>query len=248
MREPLVAGNWKMNGSRESIVALMSGMLDEGPFDCEVAVFPPHVFLEMVKRLIGEGAIRLGAQNADWHESGAYTGETSMAMLSDMGCRYCLIGHSERRTLYGETDDVVAAKFAACLAASLTPVLCVGETLAERDDDRTVHVVERQLKAVIDESGIAGIGKAVIAYEPVWAIGTGRSATPGEAEEVHAEIRAILAGYSARISEETLILYGGSVNGENARGLLAMDNIDGALVGGASLKAAEFATICKAAA
>ncbi len=222
-------------------------MLEEGPFDCQVAVFPPYVFLELVKRLLDGTVIGLGAQNTDWHGEGAFTGEVSTGMLADVGCRYCLVGHSERRTLFGETDDLVAAKFAAALASGLTPVLCVGETLEEREADMTVHVVERQLKAVIEESGIAGIGDAVIAYEPVWAIGTGHSATPEQAEEVHAAIRGILASHNARISEETLILYGGSVNAGNAVSLLSMGDIDGALVGGASLKAAEFAAICEAA-
>ena len=247
MRVPLIAGNWKMNGSRKSIDELIGALVDIGPLESEVAVFPPHVFLEQVKRLVDGSSIKLGAQNVDWHESGAYTGEVSAAMLVDVGCDYCIVGHSERRRLFGESDQVVAQKFAACIAWSLTPVLCIGETLEERRAGITMEVVERQLRAVIDEVGISGLANGVIAYEPVWAIGTGESATPEQAEFVHAGVRAMVAGMDEQVSVNLRILYGGSVNGKNAADLLSKTNIDGALVGGASLKAAEFASICEAA-
>jgi len=245
VRNKLVAGNWKMHGSRASVKELVRGLIDAGPFDCQVAVFPPHVFLEQVKQLIADSPIGLGAQNVDWHAHGAFTGETSAPMLKDVGCEYCIVGHSERRSLFGETDDVVADKFAACIEWELTPVLCVGETLAERRADRTAEVVSRQLRAVIDRVGVGSLAHAVIAYEPVWAIGTGESALPEQAEAVHVALREMVAREDANISRNIQILYGGSVNGENAASLLTRENIDGALVGGASLKAEEFASICK---
>ena len=247
MKLPLIAGNWKMNGSRQMVRALVGGLLEGGRFDCEVAVFPPHVYLAAVGKLLAGSAVSLGAQNADWHESGAFTGETSVSMLLDVGCKYCLVGHSERRHLFGESDELVARKFAACIEQSLTPVLCVGETLDERRSGTTLAVVQRQVEAVLAVAGMAGLAKGLIAYEPVWAIGTGESATPEQAEEVHAGLRALLADKDARVAADMRILYGGSVNGSNASGLLVKDNIDGALVGGASLKADEFRAICDAA-
>lgn len=246
MRTPLIAGNWKMNGSHATIRELVQGVIGAGPYECEVAVFPPSVYLDQVKRLVEGSVIRVGAQNADWHESGAYTGEVSLSMLADIGCHYCIVGHSERRHLFGESDETVAEKFAACLSHGVKPVLCVGETLDERRAGSTMTVVRRQVEAVLGRVGLAGLGSGMVAYEPVWAIGTGESATPEQAEEVHGELRALLAKQDARVSETLRILYGGSVNGRNAAGLLVKDNIDGALVGGASLNAAEFAAICEA--
>lgn len=247
-RKPLVAGNWKMNGSRASVEELTTKLVDAGPFGCQVLVLPPHVYLEQVSRIIDESTIMLGAQNVDWHDRGAFTGEVSAPMVRDLGCSFCLVGHSERRTLFGESDDVVSAKFRACIESGLTPVLCVGETLAERQQDATLEVVSRQLQAVIDEIGADGMADAVVAYEPVWAIGTGESASPEQAEAVHAAIRDVLAGADAALGAALRILYGGSVNGENADALLSKENIDGALVGGASLKADEFTAICRIAA
>ena len=246
MRTPLVAGNWKMNGSRASVDELLEGIIDAGPYDCEVVVFPPFVFLEQVNRLVQGSPVMMGAQNLDWHESGAFTGEIAGPMIRDAGCEYCIVGHSERRQLFGETDKVVAEKFAACQAAGLVPVLCVGETLAEREAGSTGTVVARQLDAVIAHSGIRALARAVIAYEPVWAIGTGESATPEQAEAVHEQLRSMLAGKDREIAAGLRLLYGGSVNPDNAASLLAQENIDGALVGGASLKAEAFASICNA--
>ena len=247
MRHPLIAGNWKMNGSRKSIGELVIGLVEAGPFECEVAVFPPFVFLDTVKHLLDGTDIRLGAQNVDWREQGAFTGEVSAPMLADIGCDFCIVGHSERRHLFAESDELVAQKFAACLAQSVTPVLCVGETLEQREADITMQVVRQQVDTVIELVDMQGLAAGIIAYEPVWAIGTGRTATPEQAEEVHAALREHLAKQDERVSASMRILYGGSVNGSNAADLLVKDNIDGALVGGASLKAKEFAAICGAA-
>lgn len=247
MRLPLIAGNWKMNGSRKSVRELIGGLIGAGPFNCEVVVFPPAVLLGEVQRLIDATSIRLGAQNVDWHDSGAFTGEISAPMLVDFGCSYCLVGHSERRHLFGESDQVVAEKYSACLKHSLTPVLCVGETLEERQSGTTMQVVERQLAAVTGRVGVSGLGAGIIAYEPVWAIGTGESATPEQAENVHAELRAYIQGRDSTVSADIRILYGGSVSRANAAGLLTKENIDGALVGGASLHADEFTGICEVA-
>lgn len=244
-RRQLVAGNWKMNGSRTSIQKLVAGLIEAGPFDCDVIVLPSFVFLAQVKQLIVGSDIGLGAQNLHWQSHGAFTGEISAPMLVEAGAKYCLVGHSERRTLFGESDEQVADKFGACLAHGLIPILCFGETLAEREAGQTMAVVKRQLDAVLAKQGIAGFAGAVLAYEPVWAIGTGESATPEQAEEVHAGVREMLAGWDRNIAEHVRVLYGGSVNGENAGSLLGQENIDGALVGGASLKADEFATICR---
>lgn len=246
MRMPLVAGNWKMNGSRQMVEELLNGLIAAGPFDCEVAVFPPSIFLEHARRLVTGSVVKMGAQNLDWHDGGAFTGEISGTMIREAGCDYCIVGHSERRQLFGETDEMVAEKFSACLKVGLVPVLCVGELLEEREADQTVAVVARQLDAVIQRVGIQGLKSAVLAYEPIWAIGTGESATSGQAETVHRELRSLVARHDAETAAKLRILYGGSVNAENAAGLLAQKNIDGALVGGASLKAEAFASICKA--
>ena len=249
MRKPLVAGNWKMYGTRAENAALVRGLLDllQPGARAEVLVCPPFVYLWETGRLLKDSEVALGAQSVCAESLGAFTGEVSGAMLRDVGCRYVLVGHSERRQLYGETDSLVARKFMAAQAQGLVPVLCVGETLEEREGGRTTEVVARQLEAVLSVSGVGSLASAVIAYEPVWAIGTGRTASPEQAQEVHAMIRGKVAALDATIASSVRILYGGSVKASNARELFAMADIDGGLVGGASLKAEEFAQICAAA-
>ena len=249
MRKPLVAGNWKMHGSRAENAQLVRSLLDLLRPDAraEVLVCPPFVYLWETERMLKGTDVSLGAQSLCAEALGAFTGEVSGIMLRDVGCRYVLVGHSERRQLFGEHDALVARKFVAAQAHGLTPVLCVGETLEEREAGRTGEVVSRQLEAVLAVSGIAAFARAVVAYEPVWAIGTGRNATPDQAQDVHASIRAKLAALDAIIGGSVRILYGGSVKASNARELFAMADIDGGLVGGASLKAEEFAQICAAA-
>jgi triosephosphate isomerase len=249
MRQPLVAGNWKMQGSRAENAALVRTLLDlvRPESGTEVLVCPPFVYLWDVGRLLKDSDVVLGAQSVCAEPQGAFTGEVSAAMLKDVGCRYVLVGHSERRQLYGEDDALVARKFIAAQSQGLLPVLCVGETLEEREADRTTEVVARQLDAVLAVSGAGSFARAVIAYEPVWAIGTGRTASPEQAQQVHAMIRARIAARDATIGGSVRILYGGSVKASNARELFAMPDIDGGLVGGASLKADEFARICAAA-
>jgi triosephosphate isomerase len=249
MRKPLVAGNWKMYGTRAENAALVRGLLDllQPDARAEVLVCPPFVYLWETGRLLKDSEVALGAQSVCAETLGAFTGEVSGAMLRDVGCRYVLVGHSERRQLYGESDSLVARKFMAAQAQGLVPVLCVGETLEEREGGRTTEVVARQLEAVLSVSGVGSLASAVIAYEPVWAIGTGRTASPEQAQEVHAMIRGKVAALDATIASSVRILYGGSVKASNARELFAMADIDGGLVGGASLKAEEFAQICAAA-
>jgi triosephosphate isomerase len=249
MRKPLVAGNWKMYGTRAENAALVRGLLDllQPGARAEVLVCPPFVYLWETGRLLKDSEVALGAQSICAESLGAFTGEVSGAMLRDVGCRYVLVGHSERRQLYGESDSLVARKFMAVQAQGLVPVLCVGETLEEREGGRTTEVVTRQLEAVLSVSGVGSLASAVIAYEPVWAIGTGRTASPEQAQEVHAMIRGKVAALDATIASSVRILYGGSVKASNARELFAMADIDGGLVGGASLKAEEFAQICAAA-
>jgi triosephosphate isomerase len=249
MRKPLVAGNWKMHGSRAENASLVETLLDllRPESRAEVLICPPFVYLWETGRMLKDTDVALGAQSVCAEPLGAFTGEISGSMLLDVGCRYVLVGHSERRQLYGESDALVARKFMAAQAQGLTPVLCVGETLEERESERTTEVVQRQLEAVLSVSGVAALGNAVIAYEPVWAIGTGRTASPEQAQEVHALIRAKVAALDATIAGSVRILYGGSVKASNARELFAMADIDGGLVGGASLTAEEFAQICAAA-
>jgi triosephosphate isomerase len=230
-RVRLVAGNWKMHGSRASIAALLDELVKASPSGC--AVCPPFPYLAQVAERLRGTRIAWGAQNASEHPQGAYTGEVSAAMLAEFGCRYVIVGHSERRQLYGESDAQVAAKYKAVSAAGMTPILCVGETLEERDAGRTEAVVARQLGAVQFEKG-------VLAYEPVWAIGTGRNATPEQAQAVHAFLR-------KKVPAQTPILYGGSVKPQNAAAIFAMPDVDGGLIGGASLVAKDFLDIVKAA-
>ena len=249
MRRTLVAGNWKMNGSLQSIGELMDGIkagLAE-VINADLAVCPPAIYLMKVKSHIGDTNIALGSQNICDHESGAYTGELAPSMLKEAGCKYAIIGHSERRSLYGESDELVANRFAMAVASGITPILCIGETLEQRESGVTEEVVSRQLDAVIDTQGIDAIGQCVIAYEPVWAIGTGKTASPEQAQAVHAYIRGKLAAMNAAIAEKVQILYGGSMNAGNAAELLSQPDIDGGLIGGASLKAADFLAIGKAA-
>lgn len=239
-----------MNGSRADAAALAAGVLAGASRlgNVEVVLCPPFILIPLVAETVrASGRIGWGGQNLDTHTSGAYTGEISGPMLRDFGCTYVIVGHSERRAYYGESDSVVADKFGAAQAAGLIPMLCVGETLAEREAGEMQAVVDRQLSAVIAKHGIGALAKSVIAYEPVWAIGTGRTASPAQAQEVHAFIRAKLAGHDKTVAAGVRILYGGSVKGDNAKELFAQADIDGGLIGGASLKADEFLAICRAA-
>lgn len=248
MRRPLVAGNWKMHGARADnarfIEALSMGLPEQ--IAADVALCPPYVYLWEMARLLKATNIVLGAQSVCAEPLGAFTGEVSAAMLKDVGCRYVIVGHSERRALYKETDSLVARKFLAAQAHGLVPILCVGETLDEREHGLTMQVVSRQLAAVLDVAGVSAMQQAVLAYEPVWAIGTGKNATPEQAQEVHAHIRSVIAARDAKIAPALRILYGGSVKAANAREIFAMPDVDGGLVGGASLKADEFLKICVA--
>ena len=249
MRQPLVAGNWKMNGTRAGIRELLEGVKQGmgGVTTAEVAVCSPHIFLCDVQQQLEGTAVAWGGQDVSVHESGAYTGETAGGMLAEFGCKYVIIGHSERRTYHGETDQLVAEKFTAARKAGLVPILCIGETLEEREGGVTEEVVGRQIDAVVDHCGIEMLGEGVIAYEPVWAIGTGKTATPDQAQEVHAFIRGRLAASSQPVADALRILYGGSMNPGNAADLLSQPDIDGGLIGGASLKAADFLAIATAA-
>lgn len=240
MRRPLVAGNWKMHGSRESVAALVAGLPQVRP-EVDVAVFPPYVYIPQVLEALADSAIGVGAQNVSAQRQGAYTGEIAADMLRDIGCRYVIVGHSERRSLYGENDQQVADKFIAAGAEGLIPILCVGETLVQREQGETLAVIARQLDAVIAAAGLEAVCAAVIAYEPVWAIGTGKTATAEQAQQVHRAIRQRLGA----TGDSTRLLYGGSVKAANAAELFAQPDIDGALVGGASLDSAEFGEICK---
>jgi triosephosphate isomerase (TIM) len=249
MRQPMVAGNWKMNGSRKANEALLDGVREglSSPVKAEVVVCPPYVYLPQVAGLIEGLPVALGAQDVSDQDSGAFTGEVSGEMLADVGCRYVIVGHSERRSLYAEDDAFTARKFAAARRHGLKPILCVGELLEERESRVTEQVVARQLDAVMDLEGVAALRDAVVAYEPVWAIGTGRTATPEQAQAVHAFIRARVAERDAGVAGELRILYGGSVKADNAAELFSQPDIDGGLIGGASLKAADFMAICRAA-
>ena len=248
MRSKLVAGNWKLNGTRDSIQALMQNIVAgmDGLNQVAVAVCPPYVYIPMVETLIANTAIKLGAQDVAEQMQGAFTGEVSAPMLKEFACQYVIVGHSERRALFGEKDADTARKFVAARTQGLIPILCVGESLEEREQGITEQVVARQLDAVIELEGIEALTEAVIAYEPVWAIGTGKTASPEQAQAVHAFIRAKLAALNSAVAEKVQILYGGSVKGSNAAELFAMPDIDGGLIGGASLDAQEFLAICRA--
>ena len=241
----LVVGNWKMHGHHATNEALLEALRTAGPLPCDVAVCPPLPYLAQAAERLARSAISWGSQDCSAHEQGAYTGEVSAAMLADFDCRYAIVGHSERRTLHHESDPLVADKAQAALAKGITPIVCVGETLAQREAGETEAVVKRQLSAVIHALGHC-VGEMVVAYEPVWAIGTGRTATPEQAQAVHALLRAQLHAATPRAGQMKL-LYGGSVKPDNAASLFAQPDIDGGLIGGASLKAADFLAICRAA-
>ncbi len=246
MRKKLVAGNWKMHGSLAENAALLSA-LKPALAGIEAVVCVPFPYLAQAQSELAGSSIAWGAQTLSEHSKGAYTGEVSASMLRDFGCSYVIVGHSERRSLYGESDQQVAAKFIAAQAGGLVPILCVGESLEERESGITEQVVARQLDAVISAAGIGSLANAIVAYEPVWAIGTGKTASPEQAQAVHAFIRSKIAGLDAAIADGLVIQYGGSVKAANAAELLAQPDIDGGLIGGASLIADEFVAICRAA-
>lgn len=250
MRGFLVAGNWKMNGSDAANRTLVAGIVAGAPGngDVQLLVCPPFPYISSVAQQIEGSPVQLGAQNVSEHASGAFTGETAGSMLRDVGCNFVIIGHSERRALMGETSTMVADKFKAALDVGLKPILCVGETLEQREAGETEAVVDEQLTAVLDAVGIDGFGDAVIAYEPVWAIGTGVTASPEQAQDVHRHIREMLESRDAGVAAKIKILYGGSVKGDNAAGLFSNPDIDGGLIGGASLKSDDFLAIAEAAA
>lgn len=247
-RKSLVAGNWKMNGSLQSIHPLVTAVIDglAGGCKADVALCPPAIYVPEVGRLLEGSVIALGSQNVSEYASGAYTGEVSAEMLGDFGCQYVIVGHSERRSIYAETDEQVADKFVAACDKGLTPILCVGELQQEREAGITEEVVARQLDAVLEKAGVAAFNQAVIAYEPVWAIGTGLTATPEQAQEVHAFIRLRLARHDNSVADVIRILYGGSVKPGNANEIFSMADVDGGLIGGASLIADDFLAICQA--
>ena len=250
-RQSIVAGNWKMHGSHaenQRLLAAIGKQLDSD-ISTKVMVFPPFVYLDQVGKIISDSKsnIEFGAQNISEHHTGAFTGEISAAMLKDLGCTHVLVGHSERRSLYDESSQLIASKFVAALDAGLTPILCIGESLSEREAGRTMAIVFRQIDAVLDIAGTEGLSKGILAYEPVWAIGTGKTASPEQAQEVHSEIRSHLDELDQELAEKIQILYGGSVNATNATELFAMADIDGGLIGGAALKADDFINICVAA-
>jgi triosephosphate isomerase len=244
-RRFLVVGNWKMHGSRPANAALLDGILQARPFGCDVAVCVPFPFLSETAATLAGSDVRWGAQDCSVHEQGAYTGEVSAGMLAEFGCRYVIVGHSERRAMHAESDQMVAEKAKAALGRGVTPIVCVGETLAQREAGQTEAVVKRQLSVVIHTLGHCA-GEMAVAYEPVWAIGTGLSATPEQAQAVHALLRAQLRAATPQ-ADAMKILYGGSVKPDNAPALFSQPDIDGGLIGGAALKAADFVAICRAA-
>jgi len=245
MRRKLVAGNWKMHGSHQANAELLAGIAAARPFGCDVAVCVPFPYLSETAVALAGSEVRWGAQDCSAHAQGAFTGEVSAAMLHEFGCRYVIVGHSERRQYHGETDQIVADKAKAALGKGITPIVCVGETLAQREAGETEAVVKRQLSVVIHALAHCA-GEMVVAYEPVWAIGTGKVATTEQAQAVHALLRAQLRAATAR-ADQMQILYGGSMKPDNAAQLLSQPDIDGGLIGGASLKAADFVAICRAA-
>ena len=243
MRPTLIAGNWKMNGSLESVIELVEGIKAGQAGNVKLVICPPAVYLMKVGGMLDGTDIGLGAQNVCDAQAGAFTGEISATMLKECGCEYAIVGHSERRALYHESDALVANRFAMAVASGITPILCVGESLEEREQGVTEAVVARQLDAVIEQQGIEALTQSVIAYEPVWAIGTGQVATPGQAQAVHQFVRQKLAALDQQVADKIQILYGGSMNTTNAGDLLSKPDIDGGLIGGASLKAADFLAI-----
>lgn len=247
MAHNIVAANWKMHGTKHSVTDLLSTLKTEiTASEPGVVIFAPSIFIPTLEVSLADTPIKYGAQNLNEHDSGAYTGELSAQMLTEYACQYVLVGHSERRQIFHESSELVAQKFVQAQKNGLIPMLCVGETLAEREADKTMAVVEAQLQAVIDLAGIDAFANAVVAYEPVWAIGTGKTATPEQAEAVHAAIRQFLSQFAPAVGENVSLLYGGSVKADNAPALFAMPNINGALVGGASLDAQQFIEIVQA--
>ncbi len=248
MRQILVAGNWKLNGSKEATKQLIEGIVGgvKDVKNAEIAVCPPYIYIPQVADLLQNSPVSWGGQNMCSQESGAYTGEISGQMLKEFSCKYVIIGHSERRTLYAESNQDIAEKFVAAIAAGLIPILCVGELLEQRESGETENVVEQQIKTVLDVAGIDKFVHAVIAYEPVWAIGTGKTATSQQAQDVHKFIRGLLQKENSDVAQNTQILYGGSVKPDNAKELFAQEDIDGGLIGGASLTTDSFLGICKA--
>lgn len=251
LRQPIVAGNWKMNGSiaeNQRLIQAIDAKLVSVKMS-QVLIFPPFVYLAQAAQLLSEssGAMKFGSQDISDQDVGAFTGEISSSMLTDIGCDYVLVGHSERRSLYNESNQLVARKFLKALDAGITPLLCVGESLAERESGRTMDIVFRQLDAVIDIVGTDGLKKGIVAYEPIWAIGTGKTASPEQAQDVHHQIRSHIEQLDEELAAGIQILYGGSVNATNAAELFAKQDIDGGLIGGASLKADDFINICVAA-
>ena len=244
MRRLLVAGNWKMNASKVMLNELLASIVENAPQQTDVVVFPPAPYLMEASDKLQGSAVKLGGQNINPNDSGAYTGEISASMMIDCGCEAVLVGHSERRTLYAETDADVLAKTEAALNAGLIPYVCIGETLAEREANQTEAVIEQQINAVLNGLNVQQLAKCVFAYEPVWAIGTGKTASPEQAQQVHAFIRGLLAAKDEKLALNSHVLYGGSVKADNAKELFAQQDIDGGLVGGASLKAEEFLGIC----
>ena len=249
MRRSLIAGNWKLHGSLEMVADLLSGINNQLPAvtAAELAICPPFIYLSHARQLLSGLDISLGAQDCSDQDSGAYTGEVAAAMIKEFGCKYVIVGHSERRHLYHESDKIVAAKFARVKENNLTPILCVGETLQEREDGHTEAVIARQIDAILEHLNIEAFKDAVIAYEPVWAIGTGHTATPDMAQEIHEFIREKLNVLHKNIAANIRILYGGSMKPDNAKQLLQQDDIDGGLIGGAALKAEDFIAIAVAA-
>lgn len=250
MRRALVVGNWKMNGGRDwssSFAAELLAGLKGVDARADVGVCPPYLHIPAVSEVLSGSSILLGSQNVADQDEGAFTGEISAKMLKEFGCHLAIVGHSERRMLYGESNELVAARYASAIKNGLIPILCVGETLEERESDRTFTVIASQIDAVLELADVASLAQAVIAYEPVWAIGTGRTASPEQAQEVHAWIRGRIAERNASVAEKLQILYGGSVKADNAQALFGMPDIDGGLIGGASLNAQSFLAICHSA-
>lgn len=250
MRKPLVMGNWKLNGTKESVTALVNALKDpanKAGDKADVAVCAPAVFIGMVEQLAQGSKLTYGSEDCDVNTKGAFTGENSPVMLKEFGCTYAIVGHSERREYHLESNEYVAKKFKAAQDNGLIPVLCVGESEAEFDAGKTMEIIRSEIKAVIDLCGIEAFKNAVIAYEPIWAIGTGKTATPDIAQKVHADIRAYLAHFNGEVADGVRILYGGSCNAKTAPELFAQKDIDGGLVGGASLKAPDFTAIIEAA-
>jgi triosephosphate isomerase len=248
MRRPLIAGNWKMNGTKAEAAELLRGIIAgvSGMSKVDVAVCPPFPYLQVAEDMLKDTAIGWGSQDVSAEEGGAFTGQVSAAMLNDFGCRYAIVGHSERRQFNGETDAIIARKYAQAQAAGLVPILCVGETLEERESGKTEEVVARHIDAVLSTAGPEALALGVVAYEPVWAIGTGVTATPDQAQEVHAFLRGRVAAKSRDVADGLRMLYGGSMKPGNAAELIGRPDIDGGLIGGAALKAADFVAICQA--